>query len=90
MAERWDDRRHAGGVWFGPEGEPDGEPSDAFRERVERFERCARDEALYGRLFSELGFTFIDDGCEGYCPDCERRAVCEVYPELKGEWEALE
>lgn len=76
------------GIWFGPDGAE--EPEDSpFRERVERFEAYSRDEAEYPKIFSELGFTFVDDGCGGTCPICENRATCPTYPELKAEWEAL-
>jgi hypothetical protein len=88
MGERWDDeraQRQEEGTWFSA----DGEVTPEFRERVELFERYSRDELEYPKIFSELGFTFIDDGCDGYCPECENQKTCAVYPELKDEWEAL-
>lgn len=80
--------RGDGGIWFGPDGDEEPEGS-SFRERVERFEAWSRDEAEYSKIFSELGFTFVDDGCGGTCPICENRPICPTYPELKAEWEAL-
>ena len=76
------------GIWFGPDG--DEEPEDSgFRERVERFEAYSADEVEYPKIFSELGFTFVDDGCGGTCPICENRQTCPVYPEIEAEWTAL-
>lgn len=92
MGERWDDEKAAAGepgLWFGADGE-ELEPSDPFRAQVEAFNRCAQDKGEFPRIFSELGFTFVDDGCDGTCPDCDREATCEVVPELKAEWEELE
>jgi hypothetical protein len=73
------------GVWFGEEDDED----SPFRRRVARFEECSRDELLYPKIFSELGFVYVDDGCDGFCPECENRRTCDVYPELKAEWEEL-
>lgn len=38
------------------------------------FEAYSRDEFDYPKIFSELGFTFVDDGCGGYCPECPNHA----------------
>lgn len=90
MGEKWDDPRdedEAEGVWFGPEG--DEEEDSAFRERVKCFEAYSRSELDYPKIFSELGFTFVDDGCDGCCPECPNQRTCEAYPELKADWEEL-
>ena len=89
MGEKWDeeDQGEEEGVWFGPDA-GEGEDS-AFRRRVELFEAYSRDELDYPKIFSELGFTFVDDGCDGYCPECPNQRTCEAYPELKAEWEEL-
>ncbi|MBI5446720.1 MAG: hypothetical protein HY900_36575 [Deltaproteobacteria bacterium] len=89
MGEKWDeeDQGEEEGLWFGPEGTED--EDSAFRERVELFEACSRDELAYPKIFSELGFTFVDDGCDGYCPECPNQRTCATYPELKAEWEEL-
>jgi len=40
------------------------------------------------KIFTELGFTRVDDGCDGFCPECEQMTTCQVYKEeLKEEWE---
>lgn len=47
------------------------------------------DPEKYNKIFTKLGFTYVDDGCEGNCEACERQADCTVYPEvLKFEKEA--
>jgi hypothetical protein len=32
-----------------------------------------RDPQRQGKIFTELGFTFVDDKCEGDCGNCKRR-----------------
>jgi len=90
VGEKWDEEEDQGedeGLWFKPDGEPD-EDSE-FRRRVALFEAYSRDEAEYSKIFSELGFVFVDDGCDGYCPECPNQRTCEAYPELKAGWDEL-
>lgn len=90
MGEKWEDEEdedQGGGVSFGPGGEAD--EASIFRRRVELFDVHSRDELAYPKIFSELGFTFVDDGCDGYCPECPNQRTCDAYPELKGDWEEL-
>lgn len=42
-----------------------------------------RDPEQHGKIFSELGFTFVDDGCEGDCEGCEKKPDCTVYESVK-------
>jgi len=62
-------------------------PNDemTFKERVEKFEKYCGDPEQYYKIFSELGFSYVDDGCDGYCPECEKKDRCEVYPEIGWE-----
>lgn len=53
-----------------------------FDERVRKFEKYAKDPDQQYKIFSELGFTYVDDGCDGYCPGCEQKDSCEVAPEI--------
>jgi ssDNA-specific exonuclease RecJ len=39
----------------------------------------------FHKIFTELGFTYVDDGCDGYCPECEKKDDCKVYLELKDD-----
>ena len=54
----------------------------SFEEKVEKFGEYMHDPEQHGKIFTELGFTFVDDGCEGNCDACEQKADCTVYPEL--------
>lgn len=60
-----------------------------FQNRVEKFDQYRADPEQFCKIFSELGFAYVDDGCDGVCPECERKARCEVYPELKEGWDDL-
>lgn len=60
-----------------------------FRETVEKFERYFDDPEQFHKIFSELGFTYVEDGCDGFCPECEQMIKCEVYKETKEEWEGF-
>lgn len=61
----------------------------SFEERVEKFEEYSKDPEQCHKIFSELGFTYVEDGCDGFCPECEQKDTCQVYPELKDEWEQV-
>lgn len=60
-----------------------------FRDTVEKFDQYFNDPKQIHKIFTELGFTYVDDGCDGFCPDCERMLKCEVYKEIKDEWEGF-
>lgn len=60
-----------------------------FRDTVAKFEQYHADPGQFHKIFTELGFAYVDDGCDGFCPDCEKKMRCEVYPELKDGWERL-
>jgi len=60
-----------------------------FNETVEKFEKYYNDPEQHHKIFTELGFTYVDDGCDGFCPECEQKLECGVYEELKDEWEGL-
>jgi len=58
-----------------------------FKDRVEKFDKYFNDPEQFNKIFTELGFTYVEDGCDGFCPECEQMMKCEVYKEIKGEWE---
>ncbi len=39
------------------------------------------------KIFTEIGFTYVNNGCDGFCPECGQMLRCEVYNEMKYEWE---
>lgn len=64
--------------------------SEFLKKRAELFEKYHNDPDQYHKIFSELGFSYYDDNCDGYCPECEIRSTCEFYLEDKEEWDKLE
>jgi hypothetical protein len=58
-------------------------------ERTDLFEKYHNDPDQYHKLFTELGFSYYDDNCDGYCPECDDRLNCRVYLEDKDIWDNL-
>ncbi len=42
------------------------------KDTVEKFEQYFNDPEQFHKIFTELGFTYVDDGCEGFCPECKQ------------------
>ena len=59
----------------------------SFRKRVEKFEQYFNDPEQFNKIFTELGFTYVDDRYDSFCSECEQILKCEVYKEIKDEWE---
>ena len=60
--------------------------SSEVKNRVEKFEQYFNDPEQFNKIFTELGFTYVEDGCDGFCPECEQMMKCKVYKEIKDEW----
>ncbi|MBM4135818.1 MAG: hypothetical protein FJ241_03195 [Nitrospira sp.] len=60
-----------------------------FKNRVEKFDKYFNDPEQFHKIFTELGFIYVEDGCDGFCPECEQMPKCETYKEIKDEWEWL-
>lgn len=58
-----------------------------FRKRVELFECYYQDPDQHHKIFTELGFSYIVDDCDGNCLDCKDQATCEVFAEIKDDEE---
>jgi len=58
-----------------------------FKERIEKFERYYKNPKEFHKIFTELGFNYVDDNCDGYCPECEEKDSCETYLEIKDDFE---
>lgn len=56
-----------------------------FEERVEKFQKYWDDPEQQYKIFSELGFTYVDDSYDGVCPAREQKDRCDVCPEI--DWE---
>ena len=59
---------------------------DSFRKKVEKFDQYFNDPEQFHKIFIELGFTYVEDGCDGFCPECEQMMKCEAYKEIKDDW----
>jgi hypothetical protein len=55
----------------------------SFEEKVEKFGEYMHDPKQHNKIFTELGFTYVDDGCEGGCDSCEQKPGCTVYAFFK-------
>ncbi len=40
-----------------------------FKERVEKCEQYSKNPKEFHKIFTELGFSYVDDGCDGFCPE---------------------
>ncbi len=58
-----------------------------FRDTVEKFDKYFNDPEQFHEISTELGFTYVNNGCDGCCPECGQMMRCEVYNEMKDEWE---
>jgi hypothetical protein len=56
---------------------------DSFRKKVEKFDQYFNDHEQFHKIFTELCFVYIEDGCDGFCPECEQMTKCEAYKEKK-------
>jgi hypothetical protein len=50
-----------------------------FKARVEKFEQYFNDPEQFNKIYTELGFAYVEDGCDGFCPECEQMLKCKVY-----------
>ncbi|NUO09501.1 MAG: hypothetical protein HUU08_12620 [Candidatus Brocadia sp.] len=60
-----------------------------FYETVDKFEKYYNDPEQHHKIFTELGFTYVDDGCDGFCPECKQKQECDIYDEVKDEWDDI-
>jgi len=61
-----------------------------FKERVKKFDQYYNNPKEFHKIFTELGFSYVDDGCDGYCPECEKKDDCETYLEIKDDFEDID
>jgi hypothetical protein len=60
-----------------------------FDDAVKNFKHYHNRLDQYRKIFTELGFAYVNYRCSGFCPECEQKMRCLVYEELKDEWEVL-
>jgi 6-phosphogluconate dehydrogenase (decarboxylating) len=68
-----------------------GKPKEqkSFQEVVKEFDEYVHDPDQFYKIFSELGFSYVDGGCSGGCNGCKEKATCEVYAEITSKDENL-
>jgi hypothetical protein len=60
-----------------------------IKEKIDLFDKYRNDPNQYYKIFTELGFSYIENNCNGYCPECENKSTCEVYIADTEEWNKL-
>lgn len=40
-----------------------------FKDTVDKFEEYCNDPEQHHKIFEELGFTLVEDECDGFCPE---------------------
>ena len=53
-----------------------------FQEVVKEFDKYFQDPDQFYKIFSELGFSYVEDDCNGACDHCKRKDTCETYAEI--------
>ena len=57
----------------------------SFKEVVKEFDRYIHNPDQFHKIFSELGFSYVDDDCDG----CKKKTTCEVYAQITSRDESL-
>lgn len=60
-----------------------------YKNIIRQFDAYSIDPDDFNRIFTELWFTHVEEGCEGFCLECEKILECETYKEFKGDWDSL-
>ena len=55
----------------------------SFEEQVKKFTRYHKNPDEFSKIFTELGFSYVKDGCSGNCIPCKKKANCETYSEIQ-------
>ncbi len=54
---------------------------------AKNFNESFNDPLKFNKIYKELGFSYGDDSCNGYCPECEKMYRCDIYKEIRDERE---
>ena len=57
-----------------------------YRKTVERFDDEANADKEYKTLSTDSGFSYVVEGCDGFCPECKLVLKCETYDKIKDTW----
>jgi hypothetical protein len=60
------------------------EKAMSFEEHVKEFTGYHKNPDELSKIFTELGFRYVKDGCSGNCVPCKKKAHCATYREIKG------
>ena len=56
------------------------------RKAIEKFENTAMTCKEFKTLPTEDGLSYVIEGCDGFCPECEVVLTCETYEKIKETW----
>lgn len=63
---------------------------DAIREyrkkAIEKFENDARNSKEFKTIPADAGLSYVIEGCDGFCPECDLVLTCETYEKIKETW----
>jgi len=55
----------------------------SFEESVKEFTKYHKNPDAFSKIFTDLGFSYVKDGCSGNCIPCKKKKVCETYNQIK-------
>ena len=55
----------------------------SFEEQVKKFTQFHKNPDEFSKIFTELGFSYVKDGCSGNCIPCKKKQDCETYHKIK-------
>ena len=53
-----------------------------FEDQVKLFTKFYKNPGEFSKIFTELGFTYVKDGCTGNCIPCKKKKSCETYRKI--------
>ena len=54
----------------------------SFEDQVKLFTMFYKSPGEFSKIFTELGFTYVKDGCNGNCIPCKKKKSCETYRKI--------
>ena len=54
-----------------------------FEETIKKFNQYFMNPKEFNKIFTELGFSYVEDGCGGNCIKCKKKGNCKTYTEIK-------
>lgn len=66
----------------------DNPEDEKLKKQIELFDRYHNDPDQHHKLFTEFGFSYMADECDGNCTDCKEKTTCEIYAKIKDNEES--